>query len=96
MHDLRGVTPGAASQLAGGSAFCYGYFMPAAIDLQQMSIPDKLRLMEDLWTDLSCKEITSPAWHGDVLAERDRLIESGDEKFVDWETAKRQLRQELQ
>ena len=70
--------------------------MPAAIDLQQMSTPDKLRLMEDLWTDLSGKEVTSPAWHGDVLAERDRLIESGEEKFVDWETAKRQLRQELQ
>ena len=52
--------------------------------------------MEDLWTDLSGKEVTSPAWHGDVLAERDLLIESGEEKFVDWETAKRQLRQELQ
>ena len=61
-----------------------------------MSTPDKLRLMEELWTDLSCKDVTSPDWHGDVLAERDRLIESGEEKFVDWETAKRQLRQELQ
>ncbi len=38
---------------------------------------------------------TSPAWHGDVLAERDRLIASGEEKFMDWETAKRQLRETL-
>jgi Putative addiction module component len=68
--------------------------MPATIDLQQMSTPDMLRLMED--RDLSGKEVTSPAWHGDVLAERDRLIESGEKKFVDWETAKRQLREELQ
>ena len=44
--------------------------MPAAIDLQQMSTPDKLRLMEDLLADLSSKEVTSPVWHGDVLAER--------------------------
>ena len=70
--------------------------MPATIDLQKMSAPDKLRLMEDLWTALSSKDVSSPAWHGDILAERDRLIESGAEKFVDWETAKRQLRDELQ
>ena len=61
-----------------------------------MSTPDKLRLMEDLWTDLSKKEFSSPAWHGEVLAERDRLISSGEEKFEDWETAKRRLRDELQ
>lgn len=61
-----------------------------------MSTPDKRRLMEDPWADLSVKEVTSPAWHGDVLAGRDRLIASGEEKFVDWETAKRQLREELQ
>ena len=68
--------------------------MPSTIDLQQMTTPDKLRLMED--RDLSVKEVSSPAWHGDVLAERDRLIASGEEKFMDWETAKRQLREELQ
>jgi len=60
-----------------------------------MSTPDKLRLMEDLWADLSCNEVSSPAWHGDVLAERDRLMESGEEKFVDWDAAKQQLRDEL-
>ena len=70
--------------------------MSAAINLQQLSTPEKLRLMEDLWADLSGKEVLSPAWHGDVLAERDRLVESGEEKIVDWEAAKRQLRQELE
>ncbi len=84
------------SELAGRSGFCYGYFMPATIDIQQMSLPDKLRLMEDLWADLSGKEVSSPPWHGEVLAERDRLMESGEETFVDWDTAKRQLREELQ
>ena len=70
--------------------------MPSSIDLRQMSTPDKLRLMEDLWEDLSGKELPSPDWHGEVLAERDRLIASGEEKFVDWENAKAQLRNELQ
>jgi len=69
--------------------------MPATFDLQGMSTPDKLRLMEELWTDLSGHDVVSPAWHGEVLAERDRLIASGEEKFVDWEVAKRQLREEL-
>jgi len=45
--------------------------------------------------DLTSKEVSSPDWHGKVLAERDRLIASSEEKFVDWETAKRQLRKEL-
>lgn len=69
--------------------------MPTTIDLQQMSTPDKLRLMEALWTDLSKGDVVSPAWHGTVLAERERLIDSGEEEFLDWETAKRQLREEV-
>lgn len=70
--------------------------MPLTVDLQQMSIPDKLRLMEALWDDLSKAGVDSPTWHGDVLAERDRLIASGEERFVNWEAAKAQLREELQ
>lgn len=70
--------------------------MPATVDLQQMSVSEKLRLMEALWSDLSKEDVASPSWHGEVLAERDRLIDSGEEKFLDWETAKKQLREELQ
>jgi hypothetical protein len=68
-----------------------------AVDLQKMTVPDKLRLMEALWNDLSrSEELASPDWHGEVLAERDRLVESGEESFIDWKIAKRQLREELQ
>jgi len=68
------------------------------IDLQEMTTPDKLRLMEKLWRNLSmsASEVASPEWHGEVLAERDRLINSGEETFIDWETAKKRLREELQ
>jgi hypothetical protein len=54
--------------------------------------------MEALWQNLSNtdSEVDSPAWHGEVLLERDRLIDSGEESFIDWETAKKQLREELQ
>ena len=72
--------------------------MSTTIDLQEMTTPDKLRLMEELWQNLSinASEVASPEWHGEALAERDRLIESGEETFIDWETAKKWLRDELQ
>jgi hypothetical protein len=72
--------------------------MSTTIDLQEMTTPDKLRLMGELWQNLSinASEVASPEWHGEVLAERDRLIESGEETFIDWETAKKRLREELQ
>lgn len=72
--------------------------MPITIDLQNMTTPDKLRLMEALWQNLSTtvSEVASPEWHGEVLAERDRLTDSGEETFIDWETATEQLREELQ
>jgi hypothetical protein len=69
-----------------------------SIDLRQMSMPDKLRLMEELWRDLSQNEhdLGSPGWHGEVLAERERKLASGEDTLLDWETAKRQLRAKLQ
>ena len=71
--------------------------MAIAVDLGKMSTADKLQLMEDLWEDLSSREsdLSSPAWHGTVLADRERLTASGEEKFIDWEIAKKQLREEL-
>jgi len=61
-------------------------------------VPDKLRLMKQLWLDVSQKEsdLTSPEWHGAILAERERKLASGEAVLLDWETAKRQLRSKLQ
>jgi hypothetical protein len=72
--------------------------MTTTLDLKRMTTAEKLRLMEELWQNLSAEDqhLESPAWHGDVLAERERLIQSGEEKYVDWEVAKKQLRAELQ
>jgi hypothetical protein len=72
--------------------------MSTKVDLQEMTTLDKLRLMEALWQNLSASssEVISPKWHGEILAERDRLIDSGEETFIDWDIAKKQLRDELQ
>ena len=59
-----------------------------------MTREEKLRAMEELWADLSRDEaqVESPAWHGDVLRERAEAVKAGKETFMDWETAKQQLR----
>ena len=80
-----------------GPCFCY-LGQVTATDIRQMTVLDKLRLMEALWQDLSADEagVPSPAWHNRVLEERVRLVESGQETFMDWDAAKKLLRGELQ
>jgi hypothetical protein len=71
--------------------------MNAVLPLDQMTTEEKLRAMEALWADLSAKadNFESPAWHGDVLRERDQRIIEGKEPSLDWADAKRQLRDRL-
>jgi len=71
--------------------------MEAILPLDKMTVAEKLRAMEMLWADLSRNEaqIESPAWHEKVLRDREARIKSGEEKFLDWETAKKQLREKL-
>ena len=59
-----------------------------------MTVADKLRVMETLWSDLTrdVERFESPQWHGEVLRERYRRVKQGKESFMEWETAKRQLR----
>ncbi|MEK7678233.1 MAG: addiction module protein [Verrucomicrobiota bacterium] len=63
------------------------------MDLKQMSLPDKLRLMEALWDELCRREedIAVPEWQKQVLDERERQIEEGTATFRDWETTKQRI-----
>ena len=71
--------------------------MNITLPLDQMTTEEKLRAMEVLWTDLSRNEaeVPSPAWHEAVLKEREERVKAGQETFVDWDTAKQQLRARL-
>ena len=71
--------------------------MPVEFDIEKMTLEEKLRAMETLWADLSrnAETLQSPDWHGDVLKERAARVASGEEQYVDWEQAKRELRQRL-
>lgn len=62
-------------------------------EIEKMTTPERLRAMDALW-DALCHEKTEPAspdWHGDVLAQRRKRIESGEAKFFSIEEAKRLL-----
>ena len=71
--------------------------MDITLPLDQMTLAEKLRVMEALWADLARNEpeFESPAWHEQILREREEQVRSGQAKFVDWETAKQQLRERL-
>ncbi len=63
--------------------------------IQQMPLREKLLLMEAIWDDISRAEehLEVPEWHKDVLDERDRLIAEGKAQFIDWEVAKKQIKE---
>jgi hypothetical protein len=66
--------------------------------LKELSMAEKLALMEVLWEDLRCTPdvIPSPVWHAKVLAEREKQIESGEAKFIDFEEMCERIRKETQ
>ncbi len=71
--------------------------MSIDLPLDKMTLADKLEAMELLWADISKRpaELPSPAWHKEVLDERRRLAQEGKLKFLDWDTAMAELREEL-
>jgi len=67
--------------------------MPVELQIAGMTLEEKLRAMEALWDDLCRREeaMPVPQWHKDLLDERERLVEQGQARFIDWETAKKRI-----
>jgi hypothetical protein len=67
--------------------------MAIELQLDSMTIEQKLRAMEAIWEDLCRRDaVPVPQWHKDVLDERQRRIDAGESEFLDWETVKKELR----
>jgi hypothetical protein len=71
--------------------------MPVTLPLNEMTVSEKLQLMETLWADLSRRPeaLESPDWHREALADRERRAESGEARFSDWEQAKADIRKQV-
>jgi putative addiction module component (TIGR02574 family) len=71
--------------------------MSALIEIDRMTLEEKLRIMEALWDNLCRNEETMPVhqWQKDLLDERERLVKEGKAQFVDWETAKKRIAERI-
>ena len=71
----------------------YSPGMSALQQIQRLPLHDKLLVMEALWDDLSrnTQEVEVPQWHKDVLDERERLLNAGEARFIDWEVARQEI-----
>ena len=67
--------------------------MKVTLPLDEMSVAEKIGMMETIWSDLSKAEqnYSPPEWHGSILKERLRLERSGEVGFTDWEQTKKQI-----
>lgn len=69
--------------------------MNTVLDIGRLTRIEKLRAMEELWSDLTqtADSYPSPDWHADVLRERDNALKTGRDEFVSWAEAKRIIRE---
>lgn len=60
-----------------------------AVDIETLSVGEKIELMEHLWRDLSANpdNIPVPEWHLKILEERERKLANGETAFIDFEEA---------
>jgi len=68
------------------------------IAIDNLSVADKIVLMERLWDDLSRRpsDVASPDWHGDILDDRRAAVHEGRIAFIEWADAKKRLRERFQ
>jgi len=69
--------------------------MSSDLPLESMTTAQKLEVLETLWASLrgNPSEVASPEWHGAILADRQRRLESGEATVSDWESAKKRIRE---
>jgi len=64
------------------------------LNLEKMTIAEKLSIMEKLWSDLCTnpESIPSPEWHRKVLETREQHISEGKEQFHSLESVKSRIK----
>lgn len=64
------------------------------LGIENLSRTEKLRMMESLWDDLARDTfaLPPPEWHGDELKKTELAHAAGEAGFVDWEAAKKTMR----
>ena len=70
---------------------------PVPLPLQTMSVPEKLDIIERVWASLRSQDemVASPAWHGELLAQRKKLYAEGKAKSSPWSETKDRIRRKV-
>ena len=76
------------------SPFRYSRFEPGSL-VQPSTNPSQPPSIPGFRLSGEPEKVQSPAWHKDVLDERRRGIEAGEDPLSGWETAKKDIRQRL-
>ena len=63
------------------------------LNLEEMTIEEKMQAMEMLWDDFCRKkpDFQSPSWHKEILLEREKRLKEGKDRFIDWKIAKKEI-----
>jgi putative addiction module component len=71
--------------------------MSVSIQIDQMTLAEKLRTMETLWDDLCRRDadVPLPSWHKEILDERERLVQQGKARFSHWKDARKRLSKKM-
>lgn len=69
--------------------------MIAQSEIRQMSLPEKVALLETVWAEIAIDpgQVEVPQWHKDILDERDLALKEGRATPLEWDEAKRQIEQ---
>jgi hypothetical protein len=71
--------------------------MAVELQIDQLSLEEKLEIMEALWQDLrrNTDQVPVPQWHKDVLDKREQMIETSEANFDDWDSAKKRITERI-
>ena len=71
--------------------------MKTLLPLAEMSVREKIQAMETIWDDLcrNADSLSSPDWHEHILRDREKQVKNGKDDFLDWENAKKKIRNSL-
>jgi putative addiction module component (TIGR02574 family) len=62
-------------------------------EIHQLSLREKLQIMEAIWEDLRAQAGTVPVpnWHKELLDARHQAVAEGREEVLDWDNVKNSL-----
>ena len=71
--------------------------MSTILELDRMTVAEKLQAIEALWESLRRNEdnIPMPQWHKDLLDQRAKDLKEGKDEVLDWEVAKKWIAKEI-